>query len=1053
MGSYNPYAPAVLGEEWVPIREEELTFSPDLNTYEQGYSFTLPTATQVGDARFYIPDWPAGVSSPQAFQAAIYPKGAADSAGPIKSVIIPCNSAATTGAGSSGGLAEVSNPSDNRYITIAGNVSTTVGFFFNVDAYPFLNGKRITNVEFLYTLGISLVINTSIALSSVTKNLALYSPVTFLMSVGILDGSQTFPVPVQAVSLGDATPIPTATFITNGTDRLPWRFQDLQKLQFNNPSRAQLTVTTNSFSTSALDTLSIGYAALRVSYCEERRVAIGGGSFGSGNSSADWQLGMNKVTMRSCPGYVASPVLPAGEYDLVLSSPNPPSFDAVNNSTTGYTAPVNALRELFSIPTHPGLRVAVPQNDDDVFTQAPTSVLPQLSLHASGSGATLTQPHSYGRQAVAPVYGAITATQEIDPAPGQATTYPQVRFYARRFGDTKYPLVLSSASFPSSTASIAPADFDLLDEIIDGWKEVTLRFATPPTFIPSGAVVPWQWSSTNEAAGSRWEVLGARAPAVSGIGGNYVQEVPSAQRLGPATYYAETGNGTTTALTWQAPPASGVAEDASADAVLVFSQDPPTVSTFAVTGLSQSVTGIGQLCGQLSGCDITGINYHRLTWSNATGIVGDRFTRTTSGGWGAATSGQTWTVNDGTAANFTTVTTSVSGYGQIATPNTSAAQAATNTASLLNSDQQVLVTLPAVAVTNPIGVYLLSRVNTVNTNMYAGRFAFNTDGSVSMGLEKWVATVFSGVGGLTTQPGLTYTAGSQIWLRFQTNGSLFRMKAWAYGQPEPSEWTVIVTDTSLTAAGVNGIRTVVGSGNANPTNLQFTSYTDQWGFGAFELQRKDAVDNLWQTIMLSTSPLTWAFNDYEARVGALSTYRIRARNVYDFVGTWSAEQSNTIAYPGVITSAATSPRGTLIFTMNEVQSGGGNLAYVETWDRSPMNEDFDLPEADTVTLQRMYGKDFFTAFHPAERGGMRFTRSLLIRNAAVSTPVIDNIAQAIRDLAWRDASYVCVRTENGDRWYSNVTVPDVMAKRARQIHIVQVEITEVTDTPTQVNAG
>src|SRR3546814_6034249 len=38
-----------------------------------------------------------------------------------------------------------------------------------------------------------------------------------------------------------------------------------------------------------------------------------------------------------------------------------------------------------------------------------------------------------------------------------------------------------TSSLSGSTASITSAEHDGLPEIIDGWKEVTLRFATPPT--------------------------------------------------------------------------------------------------------------------------------------------------------------------------------------------------------------------------------------------------------------------------------------------------------------------------------------------------------------------------------------------------------------------------------------------------------------------------------------------------------------------------------------------------------------------------------------------
>jgi hypothetical protein len=203
--------------------------------------------------------------------------------------------------------------------------------------------------------------------------------------------------------------------------------------------------------------------------------------------------------------------------------------------------------------------------------------------------------------------------------------------------------------------------------------------------------------------------------------------------------------------------------------------------------------------------------------------------------------------------------------------------------------------------------------------------------------------------------------------------------------------------------------------------------------------------------MLATDPTTHTFNDYEARVGVLSSYRIRTLNLYDFAGGWSPQTTATVVAPGVQTAAGASPTGVLIFTTNEYQDGTGNLAYVETWDKSGPTESFVFPEADTVQLQRMYGKNYFTTFHPEERGGVQFSALMLLKNAAVSSHTLDNVAEAIRNLAWADTSYVCVRTEDGDRWFATIVVPDVTLKRSRQLQLVRVEITQTTDTPSPVD--
>jgi hypothetical protein len=222
-----------------------------------------------------------------------------------------------------------------------------------------------------------------------------------------------------------------------------------------------------------------------------------------------------------------------------------------------------------------------------------------------------------------------------------------------------------------------------------------------------------------------------------------------------------------------------------------------------------------------------------------------------------------------------------------------------------------------------------------------------------------------------------------------------------------------------------------------------------WTFGAYELQRSDPVTD-WQTIMSASSPAVSGFSDYEARVGQPSQYRIRATNLYGFAGAWSTAVTGTVPEPGVSVSCDTvdTGSGTLIFTSNSEQSGSANLAYVMQFDRT-VEEVFAFPEAGTSRLRRRYQRDFFTAFRPTERGGEQFSRVILVQGAAGAVPNMANI-RSLRDLAWDDLPYVCVRDELGNRWFSNVAVPDVnIAQRAA--YYARVDIAEVTDTSCEVD--
>jgi len=355
----------------------------------------------------------------------------------------------------------------------------------------------------------------------------------------------------------------------------------------------------------------------------------------------------------------------------------------------------------------------------------------------------------------------------------------------------------------------------------------------------------WRWSATSELAGNRWEILGASAPALSGFAAGF--QLAATGQLSGATY--DPADAANVVLSWMpqgigSAYVSGAANDVTSDAVILFSQDPPTISGFAASAAVQALSTGYQCDGSTPCCAASGLAYTALTWAPQSSL---------------------------------------------------------------------------------------------------------------------------------------------------------------------------------------------------PTS----------GFGAYELQRFDGRTADWATIMLATSPAVSGFNDYEARVGEVSAYRIRVVNVLNFYGAWSDQVSGSPPAPGVLMSCDQANDGVLIFTANEDQAGTLNAAYMMTWTRDP-TEPFTLPEADDVLLQRMYDRDGAVAFHGTERGLEAFTRDVLIRSVAVDPLVLAN-AETIRDLAWDTAEYVCVRDNRGNRWFANVRIPAVVSEAAGESLNGAVVIVELTKTPTQVD--
>ena len=876
MGNYNPNAPTLLGQQWVPILNNDTVFSAQALTQELGHGFTLAAPRQVNNARYYANDVKGNPNYLQAAVASIYPQGQEALSGPIQQVIVPVVAGTTTGAGvvvttggpGPGGIAQaLRDPTDGNtnFVVFNPTANSQLNMQFDILSYPELQGKRIMNVKLLYsgfvtdqdsTASAIPFVNptpgTTMILVSVGGNNYNRSPGgntgALVLNTDLLGGI-AFPQAgdINDLNLGDICLFNKSIFASTPIDAFPWTYADV--LRFDPSSGSPVTTRFDVTVPNTTALVYINYVALKITYCEETRVAYGARIFRS-------FYGMNQVVLGSPHTKATNPILPVGSYTQTLAYVNPGDIGFDFNTGTE-TVDFNACTQLYPLTSHPGVAVNVPfPLDDHVGDQFSTSslqVLTQLSLHATGG--VLTEPHVYGRQIAAQVYGNNFAQQTIyDDIVGVATPYPQVRYYARRWGNTTVPLLLSSTSPPISgvtnQVSITPSDFDALPEIVDGWREVTLRFPSAPSM---GAITPdpvWQWSAVGELAGNRWEILGACAPAVSGFGANLFSQVPSNDRLGAATYQPPVG--ATVGLSWipqgcSSPFVTGASFDPAVDATLIFSQDPPTVTGLAVSTLTQPVTGIGLNCGSLPCCIPSGIAYNRLTWSAASLVIS--------------------------------------------------------------------------------------------------------------------------------------------------------------------------------------------------------------GFGEYELQRFDPIDGQFRTIMLTTGATaitgTTAFNDYEARVGISSVYRIRVVNLYNFAGAWSSQVTGSPPTPG-ISGGCADMTGALIFSTNAAQQGNANAAYIMQWESDTPEENFGLPEAGDVVFQQFYNRDGSVAFHGTERGLETFQRLLLIQGGAISLPSMAN-GRTIRDLAWGNYPYICVRDDLGNRWFATVQIPNIGVRNNRAAYMATAIITETTQIPFAVS--
>jgi hypothetical protein len=1083
MSNYNPNTPTILGQEWLPIREEEYVINSDAgDDFEVGHSFALAQARVLDSVRVYASRFPASQSFPGGFN--VYRQGTEAESGPIRKVLIPVNTITATGSfASSMSPLFLFSPSDNAANFVQLDFNENHGFtsYFAVNQYAqMLNGKRILGVNVVYACQAQDIDQ----LEFYHTNGGIISP-RFAWVVnenpnsgyfmGSISGTTDAPIINSGYNFSNTGQPPFISRArlpvfhnkwnspTISTDYVPWTYGDLQKFESGaGTGRFGIQVWHPSANIAAgppvVPAIQWHYMALEVLFCEENRVAVGGSAF-NGQFSATPGLGWgdNALVMNAHHPltHAVDPVLTPGDYTVTTST-----YDFAGNlaMTAAYEpTPLQAARQLYPLPTIEGVKVNVPfagtdENVNKTLTRQTVSILPMISLHTTG-GAVLTEGHVYGYQSEAQVYGANTVLQDIneDADGGVSYQYDQVRFYARRFGDTTAPLLFDLIGTPGPTATIMPVEFDALPEILDGWKEVTLPIL--PSGVAMGATAAaspgWRWSAAGEAAGNRWEILGASAPAVSGNPVFGLLQVPSVFRLGTATYGVGslTEDGSQITETWLpgiTPPVSASTADTFSDATVLFSMNPPAVSGLTVSVASQPLSGATPLCPVSTACIPTALTFNRITWTRRLSAVQDLFSRVVVSGWGSTDTGQTWT--HGTSAALASVNGSV---GLQFHPGGAASNLVQSFVTLPAADGDLRVDWAMDQIdttgTNSVDIQF-RRLN--GSNFLQLRALINANQTIDFSLAKRVAGVDTVLVTQLAKSNLNQAANVWFTMRVRASGATLQAKIWPRNLPEPPTWDLDVTDSSLLGAGDWGVQS-----NDNTTGPAFSVLFDNFimkppNFGALELQRFDPVDGEFNTIMLASNPALSGFNDYEARVGQVSVYRMRERNEYDFAGLWSAQVSGTVAAPGVTGASV----ALLLFTSNFFQAGSSNLAYSASWEGQP-TETFTWPEGSGVTLQAMFDKDFPTAFHPLERGGERFSSTILVNAAGVPATATLNGFKGLRDMAWNTAPYICVRDELGNRWHASVAVPQGTRKRmhGNHLNLAEVSIAETTDTPYPVD--
>jgi hypothetical protein len=194
--------------------------------------------------------------------------------------------------------------------------------------------------------------------------------------------------------------------------------------------------------------------------------------------------------------------------------------------------------------------------------------------------------------------------------------------------------------------------------------------------------------------------------------------------------------------------------------------------------------------------------------------VMDSFTRSVAAGWGVADSGQTWTLDQGTAANF-----SVNGTMGVHT-HTATNQTMLSTIPYSSSDVNMAAdtSLSVVPTGDSAFIFLTARVQD-SSNFYAGRLLIVAGGGMSVAVIKRIAGVNTTLA--TFALGLTYVANTVYRMRFAVQGNALMAKVWLASNPEPAGWQVSTTDPDITTFGRLGMRSFLNPGVTNPLPITF----------------------------------------------------------------------------------------------------------------------------------------------------------------------------------------------------------------------------------------
>ncbi|MEV7140771.1 hypothetical protein [Streptomyces tauricus] len=199
----------------------------------------------------------------------------------------------------------------------------------------------------------------------------------------------------------------------------------------------------------------------------------------------------------------------------------------------------------------------------------------------------------------------------------------------------------------------------------------------------------------------------------------------------------------------------------------------------------------------------------------ASSLASDTFLRTAAAStWGTADIGGAWTNTSGAASDYAlTGTTATHTLTDVGVSRRSALAA-----SVADFEAQVDFATGALAAGGAQLVSLMGRVVDGN-NMYLAQVSISTAAVMTLTVRRRSAGVETALATYTLP--VAHTASTLYRLRFKIAGSSLKARAWLASGLDPVGWQAEAVDTTFTAAGTVGCRSVRDTGNSN-ANLVVT---------------------------------------------------------------------------------------------------------------------------------------------------------------------------------------------------------------------------------------